>query len=187
MEIYLIRHTRTILNDDICYGQSDVPLKEPYLEEFVKIAGQITTDDAVIYSSPLQRCAILASYLSINNQKCRTVIFDERLKEMSFGNWTLKSWNDIEYDSLKNWSSDFVNNPVPGGESFTQLSNRVNDFIDNTLLKQNPLKTSILVTHAGVIMSILCRINGISLEDAFKMKVSYGRVFRLRIEGNIIS
>ena len=63
MEIYLVRHTETVYKKGICYGQADIGLLEPFMEQFEIIKNQIP-EDPLIYSSPLQRCTVLAEYLS---------------------------------------------------------------------------------------------------------------------------
>ena len=173
MEVYLIRHTETVCEKGICYGQADVALKEPFLEQFDSIKSQIPSD-AVVFSSPLSRCTLLANYLS------PSVIIDSRLLEMNFGDWEMKNWDLIPPDDFVPWMTDFVNVAVPNGESFVDLHDRVNDFLDNELQKNNS-KPAIIVAHAGVIRSILCAISNLPLKDAFQNKVDYGDVIKIEI------
>jgi alpha-ribazole phosphatase len=65
--------------------------------------------------------------------------------------------------------NDFVNYNIPGGESFTQLYLRVNDFIETTLLKEQRKRPAIIITHTGVIRCFLCRKQNIPLKDAFSV------------------
>src|SRR4249920_2591239 len=122
MEIYLVRHTETVCEKGICYGQSDVDLQSDYQKQFETIKAQIPKN-AVLFSSPLKRCSILSDYLSNSNYK-----IDSRLMEMHFGDWELKNWNNISPDEMNPWMNDFVNVKVPNGESFTILYERVVDF-----------------------------------------------------------
>ena len=169
MEIYLIRHTETIAEKDMCYGQSDLSLKEPFLQEYERIRSQINVEESIIYTSPLRRCINLALFISKGRYK---IICDNKLKELNFGQWELKKWNDIDPTSLNEWTNDFVNCTVPEGESFTQLYQRVNNFIENILLKNHEKKSVIIVTHAGVIRCFLCREQNIPLKDAFSLEVN---------------
>ncbi len=181
MEVYLIRHTETIADKDVCYGQSDLLLKEPYLTAFENISKQINAKQAIIYSSPLKRCSLLAAYLQSNNPDNYNIKMDDRLKELNFGKWELKKWNEIEPQQLNNWMNDFVNNKTEAGESFKQLHLRVNDFIETTLLKDNKQAPAIVVTHAGVIRCFLCREQNIPLKDAFNFQVNYGSVNKINL------
>ncbi|OCB77874.1 alpha-ribazole phosphatase family protein [Flavobacterium crassostreae] len=173
MEVYLVRHTQTVCKKEICYGQSDVGLLAPYLPIFEEIKAQIPVG-ATVYSSPLSRCVYLAKYLS------ESPILDHRLLEMNFGDWELQPWNAIAPEELQPWMDDFVNIQVPNGESFVELYQRVDDFFKKELLS-NPSGPVVLVTHAGVIRSILCKISSLALKDAFQNKVDFGAVIQIKI------
>lgn len=146
MEIYLVRHTETVCEKGICYGQTDVALKASYLEQFESIKSQIPAD-STIYSSPLSRCMLLANHLSPN------IITDSRLMEMNFGDWEMQKWDAIPEADFTPWMNDFVNVAVPNGESFVNLHDRVSDFL-TTDFSTNNSNSITIVTHAGVIRSI---------------------------------
>ncbi|TGD56691.1 alpha-ribazole phosphatase [Flavobacterium humi] len=173
MEIYLVRHTETVCEKGICYGQSDVGLREDYRQLFADIKAQLPSN-AVYYSSPLQRCTLLADYLSGSNYST-----DARLMEMHFGDWELQKWDLIAPEELNPWMEDFVNVPVPNGESFVDLHARVLDFIETEL--QNRSQPIVIVTHAGVIRSLLCKITNLPLAEAFTNKVDFGQVIRVEV------
>ena len=172
MEIYLVRHTETACEKGICYGQSDVALKEDYLQQFEAIKAQLPAE-TVVYSSPLQRCILLADYISASDYKT-----DSRLMEMHFGDWELQNWDTIAPEALHPWMNDFVNVPVPNGESFTALHQRVTDFMLDELQTSNT-RPIVIVTHAGVIRSILCKVSDLPLKEAFTNKVDFGQVIKL--------
>ncbi|HJS00791.1 MAG TPA: alpha-ribazole phosphatase [Flavobacterium sp.] len=173
MEVYLVRHTETVCEKGICYGQSDVKLKEDWQQQFESIKKQIPVDSKV-YSSPLSRCTILANYLASE------VITDPRLMEMNFGDWEMKKWDAIPEADFTPWMIDFVNVAVPNGESFVDLHQRVTDFW-STIISENNSKSITIVTHAGVIRSILCLTSNLALKDAFNNKVDFGDVIKLKL------
>ncbi|AOW11107.1 alpha-ribazole phosphatase [Flavobacterium gilvum] len=175
MEVYLVRHTETVCEKGICYGQSDVGIREPYDAIFESILSQLP-QEAVLYSSPLQRCTILARHIQ-KNSKIESIIEDSRLMEMHFGDWELKSWDAIPREVLDPWMEDFVNVNVPNGESFVELDFRVREFLDNKLSKKHT-KPVIIVAHSGVIRSILCKINNLPLQEAFTTQLDYGVVIK---------
>lgn len=172
MEIYLVRHTETVCVKGICYGQADVELMEPYFKQFQEIKRQIP-QEAIFYSSPLKRCTVLADFLSTSNYTT-----DNRLMEMNFGNWELKSWDDIPSEEIDPWMNDFVNVNVPNGESFVELHDRVLSFIEE---KKEDASSLVIVTHAGVIRSFLCKQMNLDLKDAFSNKVDFGQVIKINI------
>ncbi|MFA9191370.1 alpha-ribazole phosphatase [Flavobacterium sp. FZUC8N2.13] len=174
MEVYLVRHTETVCKKGICYGQSDVDLKVPFLEQFESIKKQLPSD-AVFYSSPLSRCTALAKYLSSSS-----ISIDSRLMEMNFGDWEMKKWDAIPEADFTPWMTDFVNVTVPNGESFVALHYRVNEFLEELVSKYNSKKI-VLITHAGVIRSILCAYSNSPLKDAFTNKVDFGDVIKIEL------
>ena len=178
MEVYLVRHTETVCEKGICYGQSDVGIREPYDAIFESILNQLP-QDAILYSSPLQRCVFLAKHIQ-KNTKIESIIEDSRLMEMNFGDWELKSWDNIPQEILNPWMTDFVNVRVPNGESFVDLNERVVDFLENEISKETE-KPLIIVAHAGVIRSVLCKINNLPLQEAFKSKLNFGAVVKIEI------
>ncbi|CAM3702089.1 alpha-ribazole phosphatase [Flavobacterium chungbukense] len=177
MEIYLVRHTETICEKGICYGQSDVNIAEPFDEIFNRIVSELP-EEALIFSSPLKRCVILAKHIQ-QNIKVISYQEDERLKEMNFGDWELKNWNEIPNEELNPWMEDFVNISALNGESFIELHERVGDFLANEISKIK--KTIIIVAHAGIIRSILCHQTSLPLKDAFNNKVDFGEVIRIEL------
>jgi alpha-ribazole phosphatase len=175
MEVYLVRHTETICEKGICYGQSDVALLAPYLSQFEMIKAQIPAG-AKVYSSPLIRCVALAQHISET-----TIQQDVRLMEMDFGDWEMKPWDAIPKDYFEPWMNDFVNVQVPNGEAFVDLFHRVEDFLENEIAK-NTNKPIVIVAHAGVIRSVLCSVTKLPLKDAFQNKVDFGAVIKIKIE-----
>lgn len=173
-----MRHTETVCEKGICYGQSDVGIREPYDIVFETILKQLP-QEAVLYSSPLQRCVVLAKHIQENIQ-VGSITEDSRLMEMHFGDWELQSWNDIPQEVLNPWMEDFVNVRVPNGESFVDLNERVVDFLENEIANESE-KPLIIVAHAGVIRSILCKINNLPLEEAFKSSLDFGAVVKIEI------
>ncbi|MCP2029434.1 alpha-ribazole phosphatase [Flavobacterium sp. HSC-32F16] len=177
MEIYLVRHTETICEKGICYGQSDVDIAAPFDEIFDRIISELPTE-AVIFSSPLKRCSILAKHIQ-KNINAISYKEDDRLQEMNFGDWELKPWNEIPPEELNPWMEDFVNIPVSNGESFTELHSRVGDFLLHQISEiKRPV---IIVAHAGIIRSILCHQTALPLKEAFQNKVDFGEVIRIEL------
>lgn len=177
MEIYLVRHTETVCEKGVCYGQSDIGLAEPFEAIFKNILSQLP-QEAIIFSSPLQRCVILAEYIQNN---IRTIAFkkEDRLMEMNFGDWEMKNWNDIPPQQLNPWMEDFVNIAASNGESFVELHERVGSFLAEIPKEINtPI---IIVAHAGIIRSILCHHTFLPLKDAFNNKVDFGDVIKITL------
>ncbi|MDD7884890.1 alpha-ribazole phosphatase [Flavivirga sp. 57AJ16] len=177
MEIYIIRHTTPGIEKGICYGQTNLNLTDTYLEEFKKIKQQIPSNKAYrIKSSPLKRCALFADYIGSD------VSFDDRLKELDFGDWEMKPWHMIPEETLSPWMKDFVNVRVPNGESYIELASRVTAFFEEIINSHNE-QNLIIVTHAGPIRAFLSSILDVPLEKSFSIKIQYGAIFHLKKAG----
>lgn len=171
MEILLVRHTTPNIEKGICYGHADIDVQTSFSKELELIKEQIQPKKTdLVFSSPLLRCKKLAESLY------ETVIYDDRLKEINFGDWELKKWNEIEEKALNLWMSNFVTAAPTNGEAFADLYLRVSNFIKNL---PKPSKRIVIITHAGVMRSFFCYKNNIALEKAFELKLSYGEILSL--------
>ncbi len=171
MEIYLVRHTTPNIEKGICYGQSDIGITDSFQTEVEKIHQQIPISEiSTIYSSPLQRCKLLAKTFE------KEVIFDNRLKELNFGDWELQPWDAIPKNDIQPWMDDFVNVQVPNGESYVQLQQRMLSFFSSL---DHASEKTIIVSHAGPIRALLAHIRQIDLKDSFTIKINYGEVIKL--------
>lgn len=173
MEIIFVRHTTPDIKKGVCYGQSDLNVTDTFLEEIKPILKEVPINCAntTYYSSPLLRCKKLAEKLA------DTIIFDDRLKELDFGDWELQNWNDIHKKDLEVWMNDFVTVPAKNGESYIDLHKRTTDFFTE-ITKQNKERV-VIVTHAGVIRSLHAFINNILLKKSFDLKLAYGQVLKI--------
>jgi alpha-ribazole phosphatase len=178
MEVYLVRHTKPAIGKDVCYGQTDIPIDESLFEQTAKdVLTALPTKTDAIYSSPLLRCSTLAEYLLQNKYQHTEIKYSPLLKELDFGDWENKKWDDINQIDLQKWMADFVNETVPGGENFIVLHQRTNQFL--SLLKNSSYSSVVIVTHAGIIRSITSLIHQSLLKDAFAINCDYGSLTRL--------
>ncbi|NBC82826.1 MAG: alpha-ribazole phosphatase [Bacteroidetes bacterium] len=173
MSVYLIRHTKVNCPAGICYGSTDLDVTADFGHEMKRINQKLNAvvfDE--VYSSPLYRCRKLADAL-FNNQDIK---FDERLKEMDFGQWELKSWDDIcQTPEGKYWMDHYINTACPGGESFWELHQRVSSFYHE--LKKHDNQNTAIVTHNGVIRVFKSLLMQVDIGDVFTMKgLEYGGV-----------
>ncbi len=101
---------------------------------------------------------------------------DARFNEMDFGRWEGLNWGQIEREfptDANRWSEDWVVQPAPGGESFTQVHHRCCEAL-HELLNVNPACPVILiVAHAGSIRAMICELIGKPLSSAFDIPLEY--------------
>ncbi len=188
MDIYLIRHTSVeIDNKQICYGFSEVNLNKSYVSEAEAIIDKLPSDIDCFACSSSSRAIKLANYLKYYYFRDELVplLVDDRVKEMHFGDWEMKAWNDINQTDLNKWMENFVTEKVPGGESFELLFERIRTFL--FYLKIHPLlkgkEKMALVAHSGSIRAILCHLNKVPLEKAFTdFNVDFGSINKVKID-----
>ncbi|MEL6559798.1 MAG: alpha-ribazole phosphatase family protein [Bacteroidota bacterium] len=170
MEICLIRHTTPAIEKGICYGQADLDLADTYPVELEKVRKQVHGEFDLIVSSPLKRCRILAEDLFSG----QNIQYEDRIKEYDFGEWEMVPWNEMDKDLQEKWMANFVEIPAPGGESLMDMKNRIQEFVDELMVKD--YKRIVFVTHSGVIRIISAIIEQTDLARCFDYQLSYGVV-----------
>ncbi len=178
MELFLLRHTCVDIEQGICYGQSDVAVAASFEDEKNQLKQRLNNIRFdVVCSSPLLRCKKLAESL-FGNEGIR---FDERLKELNFGEWELKTWDEI-YNSPegKIWMENYQDLPTLNGESYAEMFHRVSAFYEE--LKTKKIDRVVVITHAGVIRIFKSMIEKQPVGELFEtFKPPYGSVSKFEI------
>ncbi len=176
MELILVRHTTPQVAPGICYGQLDCPLTRNghlEMERTMALVQKDLEENIPIFTSPLKRCAVLAQKMSPNAQ------IDIRLKEMNFGIWEGKPWADIKDEKYQYWIADFVNRAAPGGESLSDLDQRIQHFFEE--LQAQNLGKALIVAHSGVIRCFLRMALQFPLSQLYTLPLNYGSVCRMQL------
>lgn len=173
MEVYVIRHARVKTEEGICYGQSDIALRENYSSELKRIQLRVPKNFDLIISSPLQRCIQTACHFSTNFQT------DTRLMEMNFGEWEMKKWENLPEKELLFWTENYVNHAPPKGETLQDVYQRASDFLDS--LRNCGHSKVLLVTHSGMIRCFWTYLLQIPLSHTFRIPVGYEEVFHFTL------
>jgi alpha-ribazole phosphatase len=177
--IYVIRHTAPAVSRGICYGQSDIDVTETFFDEAAIIRTCLPSTIEQIHSSPLMRCKKLAEHLFPNND----ILLHEALMEINCGEWELKQWNDILKNEIDPWMEDFVRISIPGGESYIDLYERVKNCFSGIISSNTDVA---IITHGGVIRSILSHITQTPLNDSFnRFSLHYGCVVKINADENV--
>lgn len=182
MDVVLIRHTAVQAERGTCYGRQDVPLAEPLAPAFERAAQPLPALDAV-FTSPLQRCAQLATWLAARHGA--PLHTDPRWQELDFGQWEGRSWHDIGREHrplLDRWALDPGSFVAPGGESVHGLHLRVQVALQG--LREQALRAGwqrvAVVTHGGPIRVLLAHAMGLGLAKVNALEVPFGHAFALR-------
>ncbi len=174
MQLFALRHTSVGIPENICYGYSDIPLSESFETEAEVVLKELESIKFnKVYSSPLSRCTSLADKIS------KDYIISENLKEMNFGKWEMQIWDDINDDYFKKWAENYTVLPCPDGESFQNLLDRANHFLENIV--NNKSRNTLVVTHSGVIRAFHVLINRISTNKIFDVKIPFGSLSKFNL------
>jgi alpha-ribazole phosphatase len=177
-QIYLIRHTTPRVELGTCYGQTDLDVNEDFLHEFGQIQSLVPNATAMpLFTSPLQRCRKLALALG-----GLSITEDSRLMELNFGEWEMKKWVEMSSPILQVWRQDYIHTSTPQGESFYELHLRSLDCWKEIIATDH--KELGIITHYGVIQSILAHLLHIPLDKGFRLELGYGAVVRITIREN---
>lgn len=175
MKITLIRHTSVDVPKGICYGYTDVPLKETFPEEAAVTHKNISTKSFdVVFTSPLSRCTRLAEYCGYPH-----AIRDARLKELNFGEWEMQRFEHITDPRIQEWYNDYLNVPATGGESFMMQFQRISAFLDE--LKQHDHENVAIFAHGGVLICAQIYAGILKAEEAFHSIAPYGAVIEIEV------
>lgn len=154
-----------------CYnGHIDISLSKAGWQEAAEAARRLDSIifDAV-YCSDLLRCK-----QSIEPFGLSDIVYDERLREKSWGRAEGMRFDDICKDFGLTYEGFETFVRAIGGESLEEFGARVLDFFGE--LRRNKTENTLIVTHGGVIKTVLAHTKKISLEKAFSLSVPYASI-----------
>lgn len=171
--VILVRHGQTLWNALGKYqGHTDVPLNEVGIEQARKVAKRLAGENiSAVYASDLSRAKDTAKIIA--QKHGLEVETDKKLREMNFGLWEGKTYNQIqeEYPQLvKVWISDPQLLQIPQGETFSQVQLRAIRALKEIIRRHNINETIVVVAHGLTIISIICAVLEIDLKNMWKIK-----------------
>ena len=171
MSIYLIRHGKTVANEQHLYcGSTDLPLSDGGREELHSMRYDITPERFV--TSGMKRTDETLRILFGN------VPFsvDSRFREVDFGAFEMKSYEMLkEKAAYQAWlTGDNERNVPPGGESGVQMTRRVLE-----ALREIPDGTA-LITHGGVIAAIMASLFPADGKHRYQWQPRNGHGYEIR-------
>ena len=172
--LLLVRHGETELNSAERYwGHSDVKLSALGIRQAERLGDRLAAEriDAV-YSSDLQRALVTAETIALRHQL--DVTLSAELREINFGKLEGLNFEEISQlfpEFTAKWkvqrSTDIE---FPGGESLNELNNRVRNFVGR-LKKHKAEETVLVVTHAGVLRSLICQLIEVELRCIYHIRL----------------
>jgi broad specificity phosphatase PhoE len=164
--LILIRHGETEWNVEGRYqGQADPPLNSRGRRQALTLTHKLSAIGLeLLVSSPLKRAAQTAQILARKFQL--PIFYDQRLMEIHQGDWQTRLRSEIEqhYPELfHRWETEPWQVTPPNGENLPQVQQRVNEFLDELLLRY-PDSCIGIVTHRIPIALVKLRYQGLDAE-----------------------
>lgn len=159
INLILIRHGETHSNSLGRYlGRTDEELSEKGKETLIanKTAGKYPKGE-ILFSSPMKRCLQTAELI----YNCRRPILIEEWKEMDFGRFEGKNYEEMKEDiQYQAWIDSNGVLPFPEGESREEFESRCREGLNKLLgvMEQKAGKapsTAVIIVHGGSIMALL--------------------------------
>ncbi len=169
----LVRHGITDFNSaKRLAGYSDVELNTAGRQQIDLLRDRLAQENIdAVYSSDLKRTMVAAQVIS-SPHKLEIVTCPE-LREMNYGQAEGLTFAEIGllYPELaKSIESVSLKLRFPGGESFAEFMERVNRFLDK-VGGDETAKTILVVSHAGTLRLLMCRLLGIAPEHYWQFRI----------------
>ncbi len=178
--LILVRHTKVEVQfQDTCYGASDVRLSEDGEAHARALAPELAAmNPARIFHSGLGRSKFLAELIASHAQT--PLAKDARLAEMNFGDWELKSWDQI-YAEVGHDIGRLTSEPdtfaPPGGETVHAVRDRIVAWAEE-LPDDGPI---VAVSHGGPISALRRTLSGQGHQDWTELIPTYGEVLSFEL------
>lgn len=151
-------------------GQSDPPLSLQGREQAAWWAGELAGIGLKrILTSDLRRARATAEIIAQGREVAPRL--EPSLREIDLGDWeglersqVVRRWPELHAAR----GEDLSGFRPPQGESFADLAERVWPVIAVLSRMEGP---SLVVTHAGVIRAVVCRLMGAPLQEIFRLRL----------------
>lgn len=162
VELVLVRHAESTSNAEFRWqGQTDVSLSEKGRGQAKKVCERLADHDFDrVFCSDLSRTRQTLEPLGVRN-----VRFDSRLREIRLGAWEGLLHSEVHErfpDELRAMLIDPNVRLGGDGESQREFDARIDVALGEILKTSQPDERVLVVTHGGVIRSIVTRLLGVS-------------------------
>jgi alpha-ribazole phosphatase len=177
-DILFIRHAETDMAGTFC-GHSDPDLNARGHKQTAELIDRLRSANiGNVYTSDLRRARTTAEAIAgAFGIECRA---RRDLREINFGEWEGLNWKEIEFRDgayAGRWMTEHPLLPAPEGEAFRDFERRVLDEVA-FLSAKAAVQDIAVVTHAGVLRTVLCCLHKCSEEDAWRLTKPYCAVVR---------
>ena len=182
--LILVRHGETAWNaEGRIQGMLDVPLNELGWQQAALVADELAriVDVAEMVSSDLVRTRETAT--PITNATGFESRFDARIRERHFGIWqgmTYEEWRIKDAEGMARYNAGEEDYGPEGGETARQFLDRCVNAVSDLVMgsRENAL---LLITHGGVVSSMVRHSNGLNPQSARTWNVPNASISEWRV------
>src|SRR5919109_2748782 len=156
---FLVRHAAHDNVESLLAGRmSGIELGAVGRAQAARLARRMQYEQfGAIYASPRERSQMTAEAIA-DVSGISPVRTDEDLDEIDFGDWSGKTFAELEDDPhWRLWNSDRSRASTPTGETMLHVQERVTGCMER-LRPSHPEGAVVLVSHADVIKAAVCAI-----------------------------
>lgn len=188
MKFIMIRHGETVANRQGRYiGHTQSPYTDKGKSQVRDIVINISENINIegIYSSPLDRTRVIAEKIAQRLDK--KLIITPAISEINFGIFEGKTYKEIKREfplEWEYWIVDYINYKIPQGECLRDVNDRVKKFIDELKDKGRPQTEYLLITHGGIIQTIITYLLDLRIEDRWHFRIPPGAIVEIDYHEN---
>lgn len=177
--VYLLRHGETEYHaQGRLLGRLDIGLNDKGLEQARRVGEYFAAVElAAVYSSPLRRCRETAAPAA--EARGLEVVTLDGLMEVDMGEWDGRELKELfasEGELVGSWMANPSSVPIPGGEDFGAVRDRVMDAMREVVSRHPAGEKVLVVTHGGPIRGIICETLGMKLDHMFKLQIDLASI-----------
>ncbi len=179
--LLMIRHGEYENRYRGCFiGKTDVALSSLGERQAALLAPVVSAiKNASFFCSPMQRTRRTAQ---IAVSPVEPIEFDENLREIDFGQWEKKTFEEISSSftsTVEQWAAFRENFVFPRGESLVDFRKRIKKAAKRII--DDPSDTVVIFSHGGVIRFLICHFLGIKPKYHLCFDVGTASISEVRI------
>jgi broad specificity phosphatase PhoE len=182
MDLILVRHGDVEAAPGLCLGQTDAPLSASGFGAVQQLAATWSEEPPrFLFTSDLKRAQqaaqIFAARFAIEP------LLDARLREVNLGEWDGRRLDEVmrsDAARYQHWSTNWVIQEAPAGESFADVIRRTGAWFASVLSSTRDQDLVLAVAHAGSIRALLCHALGLPPARAFALRIDHAHAARIR-------
>jgi broad specificity phosphatase PhoE len=189
IDLHFIRHGQTKARPGVLVGATDMELSEQGKETMRRL-GPCLPDGLDCLCSPLVRARQSLACIQSGCTAASVRIVNE-LREMDFGSYELHSFSDLagRGEDLSGMVRDYQSFVFPGGEAVADFLSRLKKFQKTLHTFRKQEKSLLIVSHGGVIRTLICLLLGLDVEKYLLFDIGYGSwtTVRLFSDGGVLT